>query len=103
MTLYVHVVAQRKDDGLDLRCKFAGGREDKRLSLSDSDGDELQHRDGKGSRFTRAGLGLRDDISTLCYKENGKLLDRGGLFKVCTVRSQVLEKEIRKEGSNAHC
>ena len=102
VTLYVHVVAQREDDGLDLRREFAGGRENECLGLSEGNVDGLQHRDGKGSRFTRAGLGLRDDISTLRYGEDSTLLDRGGFFKVCTVPG-VREGDIRKEARNAHC
>ena len=102
VTLHVHVIAQREDDGLDLRREFAGGREDERLSLSDGDVDGLEHCDGESSGFTRTRLGLRDDIPTLRYRENSTLLNRGGLFKICTVH--VLESGMeREEGVNAHC
>jgi hypothetical protein len=40
VTLHVHVVAQRKHNGLDLGCEFVGEREDEclRLSYGDIDG-----------------------------------------------------------------
>jgi len=82
VTLYVHVVAQCEDNGLNLRCKFAGGREDDCLGLSHGDVDRLEHGDGDGGGFTSARLSLGDDISTLGYGENSTLLDCGGLFKV---------------------
>jgi hypothetical protein len=98
VTLHVHVVAQGEDDGLDLRREFAGGGEDERLGLSDGDIDGLQHGDGEGGRFTRAGLGLRDDIPTLCYREDRTLLNRGGLFKICTV-PRVRERDRKERGT----
>ena len=93
VTLHVHVVAQCEDNGLNLRREFAGGREDERLGLSHGDVDGLQHGYREGGGFTRAGLGLGDDISPLRYREDSTLLDCGGLFKVCTM--QVSENEIR--------
>ena len=74
MTLDVHVVAQCKNDGLDLRRKFPRGREDECLRLSDSDVDGLEHGDGECGGFTGARLGLSDDIPALCYGEYGTLL-----------------------------
>ena len=42
VALNVHVVSQREDNRLDLSCKFSGGRQDERLSLSNSDIDGLE-------------------------------------------------------------
>ena len=101
VTLHVHIVAQSEDDGLDLRREFASGGEDERLGLSDGDVDGLQHGDGEGGSFTRAGLGLGDDIATLGYRKNSTLLDRGGLFKICTV--PCVRDGEQKEGLNTDC
>jgi hypothetical protein len=84
-----------------LRREFAGGREDERLGLSHGDVDGLQHGYREGGGFTRAGLGLCDDISPLRDREDSTLLNCGGLFKVCTM--QVSENEIRARVSSAHC
>jgi len=91
VTLHVHVVAQRKYDGLDLGREFASGREDECLRLSHGDIDGLQHGNREGSRFTRSGLGLRDHITALRDGEDGTLLDRRRLFKVCM--DDILENE----------
>lgn len=96
MTLNVHIVAQCKNHGLDLSRKFAGRGEDKCLCLAHGYVDRLQHGDRKGSRFTGTRLGLCNDISTLRYGENGTLLNRGGLFKVCNGPC-IREKEMREE------
>jgi hypothetical protein len=82
MTLDIHVIAQCEDDGLNLRCEFAGGRQDKCLRFSDGDIDGLENRDGKCGRFTSSRLRLRNNIPPLRYRQDGTLLNSRRLFKV---------------------
>ena len=82
VALDVHVVAEREDDGLDLRRKFAGGGEHERLRLAHGDVDGLQDGNREGRGFTGTRLGLGNDIAALGDGENGALLDGRRLFEV---------------------
>ncbi len=82
VTLHIHVVAQSKDDRLDLGGQFTCGGEDEGLCLPNRDVDGLQDGDREGGSFTSSGLCLRDDIPSLDNGQYGTLLDSGRLFKV---------------------
>ena len=84
VTLYVHIVAQGKDNGLNLSRQFTRRRENKRLRFSDWDIDGLKYRNGKGRRFTRTRLCLGNDVAALDDGKNSSLLDSRRLFKIWT-------------------
>lgn len=83
MTLHIHVVPQSKYNGLNLCREFASWRQHERLSFTDGDIDRLEDRDRKGGGFTGTGLRLRNDIATLCDRQNSSLLNSRWFFKVC--------------------
>ena len=86
VALHVHVVSQGEDDRLNLSRELSGGRQNEGLGLPDGDVDGLEDRYGERRGFTGTGLSLGDHVSPLGDWKDGALLDRRGLFKVCSVK-----------------
>ena len=82
VALHVHVIAERENNLLNLRGELPCRRKDEGLGVTEGDINGLKDADGECSRFTSAGLSLRDDVSALSDGDDGPLLDSGGFLKV---------------------
>jgi hypothetical protein len=82
VALNVHVVSESEDDRLNLGRKLSGRGENEGLGVSDGGVDGLENGDGEGGGFTRSGLSLGNNVSAFGDREDGSLLDSGGLLEV---------------------
>ena len=92
MALHAHEVTHIDDNVLCLLSQLAGWREDKDLRLCQVCIQALKSANREGSRFTRTGLGLGNNITTRGDGDNSSLLDSRGtleawplLQRSCTV------------------